>query len=181
MSGASPFTKLSSVAETRTPASGVAALVAAVALVVSVGLTNGSVAAGSIAVGERAVSITAGGVAAGGLVLGTWALAGPVYAFAFGQILFAALAPSPSGVEVGVAQVGLFGLLAVPVGRDAARETVGGFVVASAGLVGLGAGVHDATGELWPAALAVAGAVAVVSYALHRYELVVLDLMEAEA
>lgn len=162
MTGKSTPTKRPGAPKRRTPASGVAALVAAGALVAGIGTTNASVAAGALA-------------------LATWALAGPVYAFAFGQILFAALAPDPSNLEFAVAQAGLFGLLAVPAGRDAPVRTVGAFAVASAGLVGVGAGVRDATGELWPAALAVGGAVALVAYGLHRYELVVLDLVEADA
>ncbi|NEU58118.1 hypothetical protein [Halorussus sp. MSC15.2] len=157
-----PPTERPGAIESRTTATGVAALLAGVALVAGIGTTSA-------------------GIAAGALVVGTWALAGPVYAFAFGQILFAAFAPAPTGVELAVAQAGLFGLLAVPVNRDAPLRTVGAFVVASAGLVGVGAGVRDATGELWPAALAVGAAVALVAYGLHRYELVVLDLVEADA
>ncbi|MFC4451591.1 hypothetical protein [Halorussus aquaticus] len=148
--------------ETRTRATGVAALLAAGALVAGIGTDSA-------------------GLAAGALVAGAWALAGPVYAFAFGQILFAAFAPDPTGLELAVAQVGLFGFLAVPANRWAPLRTVGAFVVASAGLVGVGAGVRDVTGELWPAALAVGAAVALVAYGLHRYELVVLDLVEADA
>ncbi|MFC7079071.1 hypothetical protein [Halorussus caseinilyticus] len=168
-----------SASEHRTPASGVATLVAAGALAVSIGTMNGGVAAGGGVAGGLASGGLAAPLASGALVL-AWALAGPVYAFALGQILFAALAPSPTAAAVGTAQAGLFALLAVPVGRNATLRTVGAFLVASAGLVGVGAGVRDVTGDLWPAALAVALAVALVSYALHRYELVALDLVEAD-
>lgn len=101
-----------------------------------------------------------------------------MYGFALGQILFVALAPDLTLVQTAAVQIGLFGLLVAPGVRDAPIRTVGSYVVALAGLVGVVASVRDTTGELWLAALALSGVVALVSYALHRYELVTLDLVD---
>jgi len=128
------------------------------------------------------------GVAAGGLLVATWLLAGPVYAFALGQVLFGALHPDPLGAgieslrfQTAAAQAGLFGVLVAPGLRTAPVRTVAAFTVSGAGLVGVVTGVRDVTGRLWPAMVALGTAVAICAYALHRYQLVSFDLVEADA
>lgn len=151
--------QLDATAETRTKFGGSAAVVAAVGFWLSAGPA---------------------GIVAGALVVGTWALVDYVYAFALGQVLFVALAQTPVRPASAVAQVGLFGVLLAPSVREAPLRTLGAFAVSAAGLVGVVAGLRDVSGHLWPAMVALGVTVAFCSYGLHRYQLVTLDLVEAD-
>lgn len=131
--------------------------------------------------GGRSVRSQAGRLQAGeSRSVRSWAFAGSLYGFALGQILFVALDPDLTLVQTAAVQIGLFGLLVAPGVRDAPIRTLVPYVVAVAGLVGVVASVRDTAGELWMAALALSGVVALASYGFHRYELVTLDLVEAD-
>jgi hypothetical protein len=150
---------LESTVATRTKFGGVAAVVAAAGIALFGGLW---------------------GVAAGVLLVGAWALGGHVYAFALGQVLIVAIWSDPTLLRVTVAQAGLFGLLVAPGLGDVPTRTVGAFVVASAGLIGVVAGVRDVTGHFWVAMVALGATVAICGYTLHRYQLVTLGLVEGD-
>lgn len=140
---------------------------------------------GGVAAVLSAAGIALGGglgdVAGSALLVVAWVLVDRVYAFALGQVLFVAISPDPTPLQVGVTQAGLFGILVAPGLRDAPIRTLGAFAVASAGLVGVVAGVHDVTGQLWPAVVALGATVALCGYVLHRYQLVTLGLVEVDA
>lgn len=106
-----------------------------------------------------------------------------VYVFALAQILAATLASDLGRGRLLALQLGLFGLLGLAAVRGVPNRTrtLAVYVLTVVGLVGALAGVRDLTGELWAAVLALGGLTALVSYGLHRYELVVLDLVEGDA
>lgn len=147
------------------------------------------VAVPSPAVGGRGLAFvgTVGGLAvAGGVpgaVVGVGAflavLIAPVFGFALAQFgLVLVLAPGTPPSSVGVAQVGLFAALFGATAHDDTSAIDAGLyaalAIAAGGLVwgGLQTG-------LWQGAAALCGAVALVAYGLHRYELVALSLVEA--
>lgn len=106
----------------------------------------------------------------------------PIFVFAAGQ--FALLALFPEGVPLGrlvLAEAGLLGTLAGSVVRtpDPSRTVA----VTLAAFLGLGALLR--AGRLWGDAVWISGAlligsVAIVSYGLHRYELVLMGLAGGE-
>ena len=106
-----------------------------------------------------------------------------VYVFALGQILSVTLASDIGRGPLLALQLGLFGLLGVAAvwGIPSRTRTLAVYVLTVMGLVGALAGVRDLTGELWTAVLALGVLTALVSYGLHRYELVTLDLVGADA
>lgn len=104
-----------------------------------------------------------------------------VYAFALGQVLLVGFVPTLTRLQIAAAQAGLILLLVAPGLRDAPLRTLGAFAVTGGGLFGVAAGVHDVTGHLWLATVALVATVALFGYGLHRYQLVELDLVEADA
>lgn len=151
---------LEATTDTRTKFGGVAAVLSAVGIALGGGL---------------------GAVAGSALLVAAWLLVDRVYAFALGQVLFVAIMPDPTPLQLAVVQAGLFGLLVAPGLRDVPSRTLGAFAVSSAGLIGVVAGVRDVTGQLWPAVVALGATVTLCGYVLHRYQLVTLDLVEADA
>jgi membrane associated rhomboid family serine protease len=110
-------------------------------------------------------------------------LVGAVYVFALGQILSVTLASGLGRGPFHALQLALFGLLGAAAvrGVSSRTRTLGVYGLAVVGLVGALAGVRDLTGDLWAAVLALGALTALVSYGLHRYELVLLDLVEGDA
>lgn len=120
--------------------------------------------------------------AIGGLgVVAAWAVAGHVYGFAVGQLLFVTLLEPAIDPRLGAIQLGLVGLLLAPSLAASPRRAVGAFAVAGAGLVGVVAGVRDVAGALWPAMVALAATVALVGYVIHRYQLLTLGVVGVES
>ena len=122
----------------------------------------------------------AGVLAAAVLAVAWYALALP-YAVALGHLLLVALLPGDAGfVRVAPAEAGLLGLL---LSEAPAVESPGRFPVAmlSAGVVLVSAvWVGQVAGGLPGAAIALVVVGATLGYALHRYELLRLGLLDPD-
>jgi hypothetical protein len=113
-----------------------------------------------------------GGVA-GAALFACWYALGPTYAFAVGQVAIVALVNQYPLPYVIVAESAVFAVLLSPdLGSSRGRRLVGGTVLATVTLGGLAYGTLVAWGTLWATALVVLVAIALVTYTVHRYELV---------
>ena len=129
---------------------------------------------------------TVGLVAAAGIGLAWYLLSSP-YAIAFGHaallpfIPAVALRPELLRPELLVAELGLVVLLVAPAAEsDRPLSFVLTAVAVLAGLLLVGLGGYWLSADLRIAAGALVGTVAVAGYALYRYELVRLGLVDAE-
>lgn len=122
------------------------------------------------------------GLVVAGIVVTTRYLVGRVYGFAVGQLALATLAGSPTPASLVIAELGLFAFLAAALAEPGSPYRNGAsFVIAVVVVSGTAGAVMAWTGSTAAAALAVITVVAVLSYVLHRYELVSLDLVEDPA
>ncbi|QLG27436.1 hypothetical protein HUG10_07685 [Halorarum halophilum] len=120
--------------------------------------------------------------ALGGVVSGLLAvLFGPVAGILIAHLVAVLLLGRPTGVDLLLVELGVAPLLATPlVDRPTTRDAVlvGCSSIALAAVIIL---ADTSTASLWLVASTLAGCVAMTGYALHRYELVVLDLVPADA
>ncbi|WP_435156834.1 hypothetical protein [Haladaptatus sp. DFWS20] len=117
------------------------------------------------------------GLVAGVAILITWYVLAPVFAFAFSHIVLGAVYPNGIDmVQVAIIEAGFLGLLVESALRfESPRRLVtlfGGFFVALGLLVG---GSYYLSGDTWLVALVLTGAVALLVYGIHRYDIVVIQ------
>lgn len=133
-------------------------------------------AAGFVLVGDLGLGGAASAVA---LVL-AWYLLPIVYTIAVGHVLVAALSIDElTTFAIITVELGLFGMLLMTTPNLYDRGTVKSMTVFMLGLLVFTFGIAFMTSEaLWIGALALLVVGALVSYGMHRYELVSLGLME---
>ncbi|WIV68858.1 hypothetical protein [Natrialbaceae archaeon AArc-T1-2] len=138
-----------------------------------------------VAFGASTVGVFAGilGLVAGATVVAVRRLVGTPYALAVGHLWLVGLFPNAiDPVSFLIVETAFVAVLLAPATR--ARSPVR-FAAMTAAAVLTFAGVAWLTLEyaaqpLWLVAMTLAGAVALASYALHRYELVVLGLVDED-
>lgn len=134
---------------------------------------------GALAILTVALGLTIGpaGVLAGLATAAAWYALGVPYALAAGHVILVAGTPGLELPTIVLVELAFLVLLVASVGRTPAPR-VAGVVVLVAGL-GLGAlaGATLLAQELWVAAVVLVGTIALVAYAVHRYELVRLGLV----
>lgn len=107
-----------------------------------------------------------------------WSVVGTPYAVAVGHVLLVALFPAVDPVSFAIAEAGLLVLVVAPaVSADAPRRLVAGTIAVVPVLGGV-TWLAVRSQPLWLAAAVGGGTIAVASYALHRYGLVTLGLVD---
>lgn len=123
------------------------------------------------------------GIFAGGALALCWYRFPTVYAFALGHVVLAALLSKTAPLTAfAPAEAGLFVMLVGPAARDeSSLRTVATTAACFFGLLAIAWAVRSSTGDLWLAAMALLGSMALLAYGIHRYELVRFGLVEVES
>lgn len=116
-----------------------------------------------------------GVVLAGGVGLALFALPA-VFVFALAQLALAVSLPAePALVTVVVAELPLVVLLSSTVDWELSARRAGTVLPVGGGVLAASVGAVATVGQLWLAALLVVSPVALVTYGIHRYTVVVFD------
>lgn len=119
------------------------------------------------------------GLLAAGALVAAWYLSSVPVTVAIGHVLLGALlSGEPGAIGIGIAELGLLGLLSTAGPLDTLRD--GAVLLGFTALLGGVAAAGWEAGGVTAAAGALAGTAVLVGYGLHRYELLRLGLIESD-